>query len=147
ANEPVAYRSPAADVIARGGFTAEQLLRLAEIVPRVGPMELERTLDAFGWSTDDRVGDKLLAVLPTMKSSLRVATLRPRFAKFSPAIRSKAEELFRELDADAAKQGERLELMLGKLQNGDVRRGQAVFNSQKASCIACHAVGYVGGTI
>jgi putative heme-binding domain-containing protein len=37
--------------------------------------------------------------------------------------------------------------MLGSLQGGDVRRGQAVFNSTKAACAACHAVGYMGGNI
>jgi putative heme-binding domain-containing protein len=30
---------------------------------------------------------------------------------------------------------------------GDVRRGQAVFNGTKAACLSCHAIGYVGGTI
>ena len=28
---------------------------------------------------------------------------------------------------------------------GDIRRGQAVFNNQKHSCIVCHTIGYVGG--
>jgi putative heme-binding domain-containing protein len=33
------------------------------------------------------------------------------------------------------------------ISEGDVRRGQAIFNSQKAACSACHAIGYKGGTI
>ena len=36
---------------------------------------------------------------------------------------------------------------LAELKPGDVRRGQVVFNSSKTQCIACHKVGYVGGTI
>src|SRR5262249_14382720 len=29
----------------------------------------------------------------------------------------------------------------------DVTRGQKVFNSQKAACLSCHTVGYVGGKV
>jgi putative heme-binding domain-containing protein len=31
------------------------------------------------------------------------------------------------------------------MSQGDIRRGQAVFNSTKAACTACHRVGYLGG--
>jgi putative heme-binding domain-containing protein len=37
--------------------------------------------------------------------------------------------------------------MLGSLKDGDVRRGQLVFNSAKAACASCHAIGYLGGKI
>jgi putative heme-binding domain-containing protein len=36
---------------------------------------------------------------------------------------------------------------LTTLKGGDIRRGQAVFNSTKASCSACHAIGYLGGNV
>src|SRR5262249_11100293 len=29
----------------------------------------------------------------------------------------------------------------------DIRRGQLVFNSQKAACSSCHTVGYLGGKV
>ncbi len=32
------------------------------------------------------------------------------------------------------------------MKPGDARRGQVVFNGPKTNCIACHKVGYVGGT-
>ena len=51
------------------------------------------------------------------------------------------------LNVDTAKQKARLEELLATLQGGDVRRGQAVFNSTKASCSACHAIGYMGGNV
>src|SRR4029079_17485945 len=48
-----------------------------------------------------------------------------------------------------ARKGERdkLEKMLETITRnpGDVRRGQIVFNGDKAPCITCHKVGYVGG--
>jgi putative heme-binding domain-containing protein len=37
--------------------------------------------------------------------------------------------------------------LLGSLKGGDIRRGQAVFNSTKAACAACHAIGYLGGNV
>jgi putative heme-binding domain-containing protein len=78
---------------------------------------------------------------------LRVATLRPRLAKFDAPVQVKAENLYRELDAESAKQRERLDSLSAKLGGGDIRRGQSVFNSQRAACSACHAVGYLGGAI
>jgi len=33
------------------------------------------------------------------------------------------------------------------LKDGDIRRGQAVFNSAKTACSTCHAIGYLGGTL
>jgi putative membrane-bound dehydrogenase-like protein len=146
-SEPVALRSPAADIVARGGFSDEQLLRLTEVLPSVGPMEFDRVLDAFSRCSADDVGNRLVATLGRVKPLLRVATLRPRLAKFDAPVQVKAENLYRELDAESAKQRERLDSLSAKLGGGDIRRGQSVFNSQKAACSACHAVGYLGGAI
>jgi putative heme-binding domain-containing protein len=46
-----------------------------------------------------------------------------------------------------AAQRARVEQVLATLSGGDVRRGQAVFNSAKAACISCHQMGYVGGHV
>ena len=53
------------------------------------------------------------------------------------------------LNVDAARQQQRLEEILatGEEANGDVRRGQAVFNSPKVACLSCHTIGYLGGKI
>src|SRR5262249_1103907 len=45
------------------------------------------------------------------------------------------------------KQKEQLDRLATTLKPGDIRRGQAVFNSQKAACVSCHAIGYLGGKI
>jgi putative heme-binding domain-containing protein len=78
---------------------------------------------------------------------LRVETLKPRLAKFGAPVRKQAEELYAPLDVDAAKQKARLDELLAGLKGGDVRRGQAVFNSPKAACSSCHAIGYLGGRV
>jgi putative heme-binding domain-containing protein len=76
-----------------------------------------------------------------------VDAVKQRLAKYGAAVQKQAEGLYAELDKDAEKQKARLEELLGTLKGGDVRRGQSVFNSTKAACSACHAIGYVGGDI
>ncbi len=48
---------------------------------------------------------------------------------------------------DAAAQRARLATLSAALAGGDTRRGQALFNSAKAACASCHAIGYLGGTL
>jgi putative membrane-bound dehydrogenase-like protein len=147
--QAVAARSLAADVLARAQLTPAQLNDLAGSLQSTGPMELNRLLDAFTRTTDDKVGHTLLTALsaPALRTSLRAETLKPRLAKYGPAVQKEAGKLYAALDASFAEQKARLEKMLGILKEGDIRRGQAVFNSPKAACVSCHAIGYIGGKI
>jgi putative membrane-bound dehydrogenase-like protein len=147
--QPVALRSLAADVLARARLSSERLLELTESLKTVGPMEVERLLEAFAQSADAKVGQSLVAALNAspVRSSLRGETLKPRLAKFGPTVQESAKELYATLDVDAVKQKARLEELLASLKGGDARRGQAVFNSTKAACASCHAIGYLGGTL
>jgi putative membrane-bound dehydrogenase-like protein len=149
AEQPVAVRSAAAEVLTKAKLDADQLLALADTLKSVGPLEMDRLLDAFASSTQENVGLALVSALKaaSARSSLRVETLKPRLAKYGPAVQHQAEELYAALDADAAKQKAQLEQLLSSLKDGDVRRGQAVFHSSKASCSACHALGYLGGNV
>ncbi len=156
AEQPVAVRAAAADVLAKARLDSEQLLALVETIKNAGPLEVERLLDAFASSSDrrdagptEKVGLGLVTALKesAARSSLRVETLKPRLAKFSPAVQRQAEELYTLLEVDSAKQKARLEQLLSSIKDGDVRRGQAVFNGSKASCSACHAIGYLGGNV
>jgi putative membrane-bound dehydrogenase-like protein len=147
--QPVADRALSADVLARAKLTSEQLTTLVGAFQKIGPTEADRLLEAFAQSSDDKVGETLLAALKTspVRSSLRPEFIKPRLAKYSPKVQKEAESLYALLNVDAAKQKARLDELLAELKDGDVRRGQAVFHSTKASCSACHAIGYLGGTI
>jgi putative heme-binding domain-containing protein len=149
AEQPVAVRSLAVEVLAKAKLDTDQRLALAAALKTVGPLEVERLLDAFAGSTEDKVGHALIAALKdsSARSSLRVETLKPRLEKFSPSVRQQAEELYAALDVDASKQRAKLEELLSSLKDGDVRRGQLVFNGSKAACSACHAIGYLGGKV
>lgn len=148
-DQPVALRGLATDVLAHAKLDAAQLVALAEALPSAGPMELDRLLDAFAKTNDERVGQKLLEALhaPTARAGLRVESLRPRLAKYGPTIQKEAQKLYESLNADLGKQQARLEELLTTLPSGDIRRGQVVFNNPKAACITCHAIGYVGGKV
>jgi putative heme-binding domain-containing protein len=147
--EAVANRTLAADVLSRAMLSAELLRVLTESLKTTGPMEVDRLLEAYTKSTDDKVGLGLIAALKAspLRTGLRVEQVKTRLVKYSPAVQQEAEELYVLLDADAGKQKARLEEILGSLEAGDIRRGQAVFNSPKAACSACHAVGYLGGNV
>jgi putative heme-binding domain-containing protein len=58
-----------------------------------------------------------------------------------------AEPIYARLAVGVDEQRSRLEDILSSLPEGDIRRGQAVFNGTKGACATCHAIGYLGGTI
>jgi putative heme-binding domain-containing protein len=149
ADQPVTLRAAAAEVLAHAKLSSEQLLILADIMKTTGPMETDRLLDAFEKSKEDRVGHRLLAALGALpaRTNLRVDSLRQRLAKYGPEVQKEAETLYAALNADEAKQKAKLEEMLASLKGGDIRRGQIAFNSTKAACASCHAIGYLGGKI
>jgi putative membrane-bound dehydrogenase-like protein len=147
--QSVPTRSFAADILSRAKLDIAQLVALAAALKTTGPMEVNRLLDAFTQTTDEKVGLALLENLnqPATRSALRSESVRQRLEKYSPAVKAEAEKLYAALDGDQTKQRAKLEEMMPLLKDGDVRRGQAVFNMPKLACASCHTIGYVGGKI
>src|SRR5205085_4281101 len=83
-DEPVVQRTLAADTLARAKLSSEQLGQLTESFKNAGPMELSRLLDAFGQSTDVKVGQDLVAGLGVApaRGGLRPETLKPLLTKY-----------------------------------------------------------------
>jgi putative membrane-bound dehydrogenase-like protein len=150
-DKPVADRSMAAEVLCRAGLGSEQLAALTDALKYVGPLELGRLLEAFGQSSSERVGRRLVEALfvAPARSSLRAESLRPRLARFGNAVLQSAEPLFAAIEADWAGQRTTLERLLASMKDkpGNVRRGHELFHSEKLGCSACHIIAYVGGNV
>lgn len=148
-DQDVSLRAASADVLGRAKLSAPQLATVTELLKIAGPLEAGRMLEGFKESTDEGVGLKLVAVLkdaPAL-SSLRVDILKLALGKFPAPVQLVARDLYASLNADPEKQKARLDSLLTAMKPGDIRRGQAVFHSQKAACAACHQMGYVGGNV
>ncbi len=106
-------------------------------------------LGAFEKQTDPRLGRQLVESLSQSpaSSALRADLLRACLTSFPEDIRQQGEELLARLNVDLAEQQAHLQQLQASLLAGDVRRGQAVFNSSKAACSTCHQMGYLGGKL
>jgi putative heme-binding domain-containing protein len=146
---PPLQRHAASGVLARAALTEAQLMELAAMMRTVGPMEVSRVLAAFDRSRSESVGLELIAALRDSKAlpGLRPDMIAPRLTNYPASVQAQGRTLLASLNTDAAKQSAHLESLAGALQGGDIRRGQAIFNSAKAACSACHAIGYLGGSI
>lgn len=149
AETPAAQRGLAAEILARARLDVGQLRTLAGQLPSVGPLEVQRVLDTFADTKDDAVGRALLRALdaPALKATLHADRMRGLIVHFGPQIRREAEPLLQALNVDAGKQKARLEELFARIKDGDVRRGQAVFNNPKVACVSCHSIGYLGGKV
>jgi putative heme-binding domain-containing protein len=144
-------RGAAAGVLAGARLTQDQLLRLADAMKLVGPMEMNRLLDAFSGTTNEAVGLAWVAALEASRarSSLRTDVLRQRLDAFPRSVQDAGQELLAKLDVNAEEQNARLTRLLEELSGirADVRRGQTIFNSPQTACATCHAIGYLGGRL
>ncbi len=147
-DRPGAVRAAAADWLARVALANESLVALAAALKTLNPLELPKLIGAFAKSTDEAVGLALVAALrdPAVRPGVRAETVKPILDKYPKAVKDEAEKLYAELAEARKGETARLEKLLADMKPGDIRRGQRVFNSAKTNCIACHKVGYVGGS-
>jgi putative heme-binding domain-containing protein len=147
--KPVLTRGTAAGVLAKAKLTDEQLITVAEHVQSASPLETMKLLEAFEQSTNEVVGTKLVEGLQHCKSlaSIRPDALQTLLARFPSSVQARGKELLASMQVDVSKQSANLAELLASLGKGDIRRGQALFNSPKAACSSCHAMGYLGGHV
>ena len=142
-------RTASAAAIAKARLSEEQLLALAGALKTVGPVELPRLLPAFEKSGHSNVGRKALAELQGSGAIRWIGEeqLAKTFAKYPEEVKSDLKKAIHAGAEDTLKQREQLDTLLAELNGGDIRRGQAIFNSAKAACSTCHAIGYLGGDL
>ena len=146
---PPLDRTTAATVLGRMKLDDAQLMKLADSLPSVGPMELSKLIGAFENKTNETVGAKFVSVLKHAKGvrGARPDVLKPIFAKFGATVQEQGDEILRALNADLAQQQTRITQLVNGLPRGDRDHGRRVFESQKTVCSTCHQVGYLGGRV
>ncbi len=149
AENPVTVRSAAADAFSQARLGIDQLDHLCDALKTAGPLELNRLLAPFRHVKDDELALKMLSSLKDASAiaALRINMVREALADHGPAVQQAVVELETLVNVDAAVQRKRIEELLPNMSQGDVRRGHAVFHSSKASCSACHRLGYAGGSV
>jgi putative membrane-bound dehydrogenase-like protein len=139
----------AAESLSKAALEPHHLDQVARTLPEIGPLELNRVLPAFERQPSANAGQSLLTALGQSKArtSIRPETLRATLKGYPAEIRAQGDRFLETLDTGLAGRRKRLEKIRSELPAGDVRRGQAVFNSAKAACIQCHRLGYQGGDV
>jgi putative heme-binding domain-containing protein len=145
----ITNRALAVDLLTSTPLNAEQLQRVARQLPRTGSMELQPLMAMFAKSKDARVGLVLVTALldAPAATSLFPDRLQEQLSGFGESVAAQAEPLLRRIEQENQSKLERVEKILALLPQADMRRGLRVFQSTKASCIACHRRGYLGGDI
>ena len=146
---PPMVRTTVAGVIGRARLSEDQLIKLTDSIKTAGPLEISNLLGVFDSTTNEIIGLKLITALKESKglAGLRVDMVKPRFEKFSASVQEEGKTLLALVNVDLEKQKAHLDDLVTSLQTGDIRRGQAIFNSPKAACASCHAIGYLGGQV
>jgi putative membrane-bound dehydrogenase-like protein len=142
-------RSRAADAISELQATPQQLERLCTAIKTAGPLEIDRLAAPFLTCEDAELTAHFLAALEASDalSALRWAPLRESLGARSPELNARLDALEARVNIDAAAQREQIDQLIPQIAQGDVRRGHAVFNSNKAACTTCHRMGLYGGLV
>lgn len=146
---PPLARLQAAEALATGQWSSEQLARLAAALADVGVLELPKLLLAFEPGGDEALGGAMLQQLQhnPAASAVRPELLRQAVARFPEATRSAAEAWIASVAPTQSGRADRLAELSRGLTHGEVQRGRNTFYSAKAVCSACHRVQGQGGQI
>ncbi len=147
--KPVAVRSLAAEALARAGLKKAQLLAVTERIPNLGPLDLEALLPVYRVVSDGEVVQRLREALlhAPARTGLNLNLIQEQKGRYSAAVQEILTEVANRVQEEIAERRQKIVELLKSLPPGDIRRGQAVFNSEKAACSSCHAIGYLGGRV
>ncbi len=139
----------AADLLSSSTLTREQKQSLADAMQFASPLASPRLLGAFEGVEDSGVAIRLVRALADSRAlaTIRPGDLRRVLAPHNAVLGEQAVSLLASLDAGADRTRARIDRLLALINEGDVGRGQAVFNGTRAACRTCHAMGYVGGKL
>ena len=147
--EPMLVRGAAATVLAKAALTPAQQLTLADGMRTIGALEAPKLLPAFEKNPHEALGLKLVAALQQSPglAGIRPNVLQALLARYPASVQPPGAKLLAGLNTDATRQNARVDELLASVKHGDIRRGQALFNSERTACKLCHSIGYLGGKL
>lgn len=145
-----AERAVAMECLQRSKLSEDQLLVLAKQIDQLGPMELSRVLSLLEGCHSPIVNEQLVSALEksAVTQSMPGDRFQRHFLNHPAEIRDSAlMRLAKLTDSTLEQRKQRLDDILSKLGPGDPLRGFQIFHGTKASCGACHEIGYRGGNV
>ncbi|XZE20956.1 DUF7133 domain-containing protein [Pirellulaceae bacterium SH449] len=123
-----------------------------EHLSEIGTLEFTMVLDSLMGSQVAKTPEMSALLMEVLLKAPAVKTVPEsdwkRLIKSQPeSMRPKWEEFVKELHRLDSQSATKIEAILASLPPGDAYRGQDLFRSQRAACIQCHKIAYVGGTI
>jgi putative membrane-bound dehydrogenase-like protein len=149
ADQQALHRSLAVDVLVQASLETDQLEKLARQIESVGPLDLQRLLQAFQQTSNPQVGSMLATALENSQAtiSLPPSILLAALSRYGKPLAKRAQQMIDALRQTNAQLWDEIQSIQALLPSADVRRGQIVFQSSKAACSTCHQMGYLGGTV
>ncbi|MBI2478925.1 MAG: HEAT repeat domain-containing protein [Planctomycetia bacterium] len=146
---PFTMRLAAARAIGSAKLSSNQLSSLTEGLAHAGPLELASLLAAYEDANDNSLGKQLIMGLTKSPglTSLSPSTLDRVFVGFSADVQQGVSKLRSQMGSSNEEQVARLAQLEGSMAGGDPLRGKVIFEGQRTSCVACHAVQGRGGRI
>lgn len=146
----VSQRGLAIEALRRGNLSDAQRDPLAAQLESVGPMEISSLLSILELDHRSELTELIVAAL--LKNEVTTSVPMDRFTRhFAMHPAEQRDEALKKLaakvDSSLEERKERLDSLLSKLEKGDPLKGLQVFHGSKASCGACHEIGYRGGNI
>ncbi|RZO73311.1 MAG: c-type cytochrome [Limisphaerales bacterium] len=126
---------------------SHQVKALLPLFEHSGPLHLSQLVDLFHGHSEPDLGEAFMQVIQKApaNASIRPDLLLHAVDSFPEQVQDQARFWLKSMEVDVEEQRRQLQGVLAKLPEGNVRRGQAVFNSENTACSTCHQIGYVGG--
>jgi putative heme-binding domain-containing protein len=145
-------RSVALKSLKKIDWDSDSLHGWLEHLSEIGTLEFTLVLDSLMGSQVARNPEMSALLMQTLLKVPAVKTVPEsdwkRLIKSQPeSTHPQWEDFVRELHQLDSESSTKIEALLASLPPGDAYRGQDLFRSQRAACIQCHKIAYVGGTI
>lgn len=139
----------AVSVLGRSQLNVDQGRAVAELIPLVGPLELQGFLKVIARISDADILEQFATNLTIARSrkNLALQQVDQLSQKWPASARQAVQPLIDELQSVEASQVEKLNRLEPLVRNASAVRGHEVFFSEKAKCATCHRIGEQGGKI